>query len=142
MFRKDFKRLDDIRLTMSNRKVLLNDSEFELDRPTSRMVCIYHALSHPVRLTICKCLLAGPLSVSQICKRLELKQYVVSQQLAVLRNSDVVVTKRVSRNVIYSLRSEAVRRILGVSIKNTKIEEELSPSGTSKNASGIVKAFD
>ena len=126
-------------LTMSNRKVLLNDGEFELDRPTSRMVCIYHALSHPVRLTICKCLLAGPLSVSQICKRLELKQYVVSQQLAVLRNSDVVVNKRVSRNVIYSLRSEAVRRILRVSITNTTIEESLLPSGTSKNASGVAK---
>ena len=124
---------------MRNREVLLNDSEFELDRPTSRMVCIYHALSHPVRLTICKCLLAGPLSVSQICERLELKQYVVSQQLAVLRNSDVVVTKRVSRNVIYSLRSEAVRRILRVSITNTKIEEVFPPSGTSKNASKVAK---
>ena len=127
---------------MSNRKAFFNDSEFELDRPTSRMVCIYHALSHPVRLTICKCLLAGPLSVSQICERLELKQYAVSQQLAVLRKSDVVVTKRVSRNVIYSLRSEAVRRILLVSITNTKIEEGLPPSGTSKSASGTVNAFD
>ena len=127
---------------MSNRKALFNDSEFELDRPTSRMVCIYHALSHPVRLTICKCLLAGPLSVSQICERLELKQYAVSQQLAVLRKSDVVGTKRVSRNVIYSLRSEAVRRILRVSITNTKIEEGLSSIGTSKKASDIVKVFD
>ena len=127
---------------MSDRKPLFNDSEFELDRPTSRMVCIYHALSHPVRLTICKSLLAGPLSVSQICERLELKQYAVSQQLAVLRKSDVVLTKRVSRNVIYSLRSEAVRRILRVSITNTKIEEGLSPIGTSKNACDIVNGFD
>ena len=127
---------------MSDRKFLLNDSDLELDRPTSRMVCIYHALSHPVRLTICKCLLAGPLSVSKICERLDLKQYAVSQQLAVLRKSDVVVTKRVSRNVIYSLRSEAVRRILRVSITNTKIEEGLSPIRTSKNASDIVKVFD
>ena len=125
---------------MSDQKVLLNDIVFELDRPTSRMVCIYHALSHPVRLTICKYLLAGPKSVGQICERLELKQYVISQQLAILRNSDVVVNKRVSRNVIYSLRSEAVRRILRVSITNTKIEEGLLPSGTSKNASGFPKA--
>ncbi len=107
-------------------KFPLNHRDFELDRPTSRMVCIYHALSHPVRLTICKCLMAGPLSVSQICERLELKQYVISQQLAVLRNSDVVANKRVSRNMIYSLRSEAVRRILRVSITNTKIEEGFS----------------
>ncbi len=125
---------------MSNRKTLSNDSEFALDRPTSRMVCIYHALSHPVRLTICKCLLVGPLSVSQICERLTLQQYAVSQQLAVLRNSDVVVTKRVSRNVIYSLRSEAVRRILLVSITNTKIEDGFQQSGTSKNASRFANA--
>ena len=121
---------------MSKDRSLPSDSEFELDRPTSRMVCIYHALSHPVRLTICKRLLGGPLSVSQICERLELKQYVVSQQLAVLRNSDVVVTKRVSRNVIYSLRSEAVRRILLVSITNTKIEQRSPPILAKKNASG------
>ena len=101
---------------------LTSDQEFELDRPMSRMICIYHALSHPVRLTICKHLLVSSLSVSEICERLQLKQYVVSQQLAVLRNSDVVETQRESRNIIYSLRSDAVRRILRVSIRNTEIE--------------------
>ena len=101
---------------------LTSDKEFELDRPMSRMICIYHALSHPVRLTICKHLLVSSLSVSEICERLQLKQYVVSQQLAVLRNSDVVETQRESRNIIYSLRSDAVRRILRVSIRNTEIE--------------------
>lgn len=124
---------------MNSIKMSLNDSEFELDRPTSRMVCIYHALSHPVRLTICKCLLAGPLSVSQICERLGLKQYVISQQLAILRNSDVVATERVSRNVIYSLKSEAVRRILGISKTHTKIDEGLPSSGTRENTSSFAK---
>lgn len=124
---------------MNSIKMSLNDSEFEFDRPTSRMVCIYHALSHPVRLTICKCLLAGPLSVSQICERLGLKQYVISQQLAILRNSDVVATERVSRNVIYSLKSEAVRRILGISKTNTKIDEGLPSSGTRENTSSFAK---
>ena len=124
---------------MNSIKMSLNDSEFEFDRPTSRMVCIYHALSHPVRLTICKCLLAGPLSVSQICERLGLKQYVISQQLAILRNSDVVATERVSRNVIYSLKSEAVRRILGISKTKTKIDEGLPSSGTRENTSGFAK---
>ena len=126
---------------MSGVKFPWSDSEFKLDRPTSRMVCIYHALSHPVRLTICRRLLSGPLSVSQICEQLELKQYVVSQQLAVLRSSDVVANKRVSRNVIYSLRSEAVRRILWVSITNKKMEEILPPIETNKNASDFAKIY-
>ena len=99
------------------------ETELELDRPTSRMICIYHALSHPVRLTICKYLLARPYTVTEICELIGLQQYAVSQQLAVLRNSDVVETARQSRNVIYSLRSEAVKRILRVSLCNEKPEQ-------------------
>ena len=113
--------------------------ELELDRPMSRMLCIYHALSHPIRLSICKDLLLRPLSVSEICDHLQLKQYVVSQQLAVLRNSDVVATERVSRNVIYSLRSEAVRRILRVSLRNAEVEEQVLTGQKSRRASGFAK---
>jgi len=102
----------------------LKERAFELNRPMSRMICIYHALSHPVRLTICTHLLARPLSVGEICELLDLKQYLVSQQLAVLRNSDIVETSRVSRHVIYSLRSDAVRRILRVSLRNAAYEEQ------------------
>lgn len=118
---------------------LTSDQEFELDRPMSRMICIYHALSHPVRLTICKHLLVSSLSVSEICERLQLKQYVVSQQLAVLRNSDVVETQRESRNIIYSLRSDAVRRILRVSIRNTEIESFNDKDVTTMPSSGFAK---
>ena len=113
--------------------------EFELDRPTSRMICIYHALSHPVRLTICKYLLARPYTVTEICELIGLQQYAVSQQLAVLRNSDVVETARQSRNVIYSLRSEAVRRILRISLRNTKIDEGPNNSEKSRSASDFAR---
>lgn len=124
---------------MQSTREPFSDNEFELDRPMSRMVCIYHALSHPVRLTICKHLLSRPRSVSEICALLELKQYVISQQLAVLRNSDVVETERVSRNVIYSLRSDAVRRILRVSLRNTEIEECALNGQVSQRASGFAQ---
>jgi ArsR family transcriptional regulator len=124
---------------MTSKTERISENEFELDRPMSRMVCIYHALSHPVRLTICKHLLARPCSVTEICQLLELKQYVVSQQLAVLRNSDVVETERVSRNVIYSLRSDAVRRILRVSLLNTEIEERADDRRGPRRASGFAQ---
>ncbi|MFZ8960023.1 MAG: ArsR/SmtB family transcription factor, partial [Paracoccaceae bacterium] len=78
-------------------------------------------------------------SVTEICQLLELKQYVVSQQLAVLRNSDVVETERVSRNVIYSLRSDAVRRILRVSLRNTEIEERADDRRGPRRASGFAQ---
>tara|TARA_B100000900_G_C19976370_1_gene471898 strand:+ start:135 stop:452 length:318 start_codon:yes stop_codon:yes gene_type:complete len=103
------------------------------------MICIYHALSHPVRLTICKYLLARPHTVTEICELIGLKQYAVSQQLAVLRNSDVVETARRSRNVIYSLRSEAVRRILRVSLRNSKLEEAPNNSETSRMSRGFAR---
>ena len=124
---------------MKSKTERISENEFELDRPMSRMVCIYHALSHPVRLTICKHLLARPHSVTEMCQLLELKQYVVSQQLAVLRNSDVVETERVSRNVIYSLRSDAVRRILRVSLRNTEIEERADDRRGPRRASGFAQ---
>ena len=100
----------------------MHSGMIELDRPISRMVCIHHALSHPVRLIICRYLMVRPRSVTDICNLLELKQYVVSQQLAVLRRSNVVETKRVSRNVIYKLRSEVVRRILSINKTLTDVE--------------------
>lgn len=124
---------------MDNGIVSATTQELELDLPMSRMLCIYHALSHPIRLSICKDLLLRPLSVSEICDRLKLKQYVVSQQLAVLRNSNVVATERVSRNVIYSLRSEAVRRILRVSLRNAEVEEQVLTGQKSQRASGFAK---
>lgn len=124
---------------MQNEKEPLVDSELELDRPMSRMICIYHALSHPVRLTICKYLLERSRSVTEICELLQLKQYVVSQQLAVLRNSDVVASERVSRNVFYSLRSDAVRRILRVSLRNTELEEGGGEGNGPRRASGFAQ---
>ena len=124
---------------MQNEKEPLVDSELELDRPMSRMICIYHALSHPVRLTICKYLLERSRSVTEICELLQLKQYVVSQQLAVLRNSDVVASERVSRHVFYSLRSDAVRRILRVSLRNAELEEGGSEGNGPRRASGFAQ---
>ena len=124
---------------MSSRTEQKFETEVELDRPTSRMICIYHALSHPVRLTICKYLLARSYTVTEICELIGLQQYAVSQQLAVLRNSDVVETSRQSRNIIYSLRSEAVRRILRVSLRNAKLEEASNNAEKLRRSNGFAR---
>lgn len=124
---------------MSSKTEQKFETDLELDRPTSRMICIYHALSHPVRLTICKFLLARPYTVTEICELIGLKQYAVSQQLAVLRNSNVVETARHSRNVIYSLRSEAVRRILRVSLRNAELEDASNNAEKSRKGSGFAR---
>ena len=79
---------------------------------------VFQALSHPVRLEICQLLMARQFSVGELCETLELRQYVVSQQLALLRKAEIVDTTRNARRVIYSLSNDKVRRILRVSIAN------------------------
>ena len=124
---------------MKQEHEILKPEEIELDRPTSRLICIYHALSHPVRFTICKHLLQRPHTVGELLEILDMKQYAVSQQLAVLRNSDIVETERQSRNIIYSLRSDAVRRILRVSMRNTGVEFEHESNERQRKASGFAR---
>lgn len=124
---------------MEEESATKTSEEIELDRPTSRLICIYHALSHPVRFSICKHLLLRPHTVGELHELLSMKQYAVSQQLAVLRNSDIVETERQSRNVIYSLRSDAVRRILRVSMRNTGVEFDQEGTQLTKRASGFAR---
>jgi len=124
---------------MKIESAITTTEEIELDRPTNRLICIYHALSHPVRFTICKHLLLRPHTVGELHELLGMKQYAVSQQLAVLRNSDIVETERQSRNIIYSLRSDAVRRILRVSMRNTGVEFDQDEAQPIKRASGFAR---
>ena len=79
---------------------------------------VFQALSHPVRLEICQLLMTKQFSVGELCETLKLRQYVVSQQLALLRKAEIVDTKRKARSIIYSLSNDKVRRILRVSNAN------------------------
>ena len=85
---------------------------------TNSVLEVFQALSHPVRLEICRLLMARQYSVGELCEILDLKQYAVSQQLAVLRKAEIVETRRDSRYIIYFLSNDKVRRILRVSIAN------------------------
>ena len=85
---------------------------------TNSVLEVFQALSHPVRLKICQLLIASEYSVGELCEMLDLKQYAVSQQLAVLRKAEIVETQRDARHVIYFLSNDKVRRILRVSIAN------------------------
>ena len=94
----------------------------------SRILEIFQALSHSVRLQICQLLITRPYSVGELCSVLGLKQYAVSQQLAVLRKAEIVVTKRSSRQIFYILSSDKVRRVLRVSFANLSAPPENEPT--------------
>jgi ArsR family transcriptional regulator len=74
----------------------------------------FKALAHPVRIRILEELVRGERSVQEIQSTLELDQPVVSQQLAVLRASNVVVGRKAGVSVRYSLRDRLVGDLLDV----------------------------
>ncbi|AOJ71346.1 MULTISPECIES: ArsR/SmtB family transcription factor [Burkholderia] len=73
------------------------------------------ALSNPDRLLMmCELAQCGELCVSDIEARLDIRQPTLSQQLAVLRESALVETRRDGKNVYYALASEPAIAIMSV----------------------------
>jgi len=69
-------------------------------------------LGHPVRLGIALLLLDGPQTVSDMERRLALKQPNLSQHLAILRDAGVVSATRAAKSVTYALAAGAPRHVL------------------------------
>ena len=72
------------------------------------------SLANEQRLMIVCNLLEGPLSVSEINERVDLSQSALSQHLAVLRETGIVLTEREAQIIRYSLASPVVKRIIGI----------------------------
>jgi DNA-binding transcriptional ArsR family regulator len=74
----------------------------------------FRALGHPVRIKILEILIRGGRTVQELQAALRLEQPIVSQQLAVLRNQNVVMTQKEGTSVRYELRDPAVGDLLEV----------------------------
>jgi len=85
------------------------------------------ALANEQRLHILCHLLDGPLSVGELNQRLELSQSALSQHLALLRELDLVTTRREAQTIYYSLPDGPVVRILGV-LQDIYCPRDLGPS--------------
>jgi DNA-binding transcriptional ArsR family regulator len=68
------------------------------------------ALANPNRLMILCLLRDNEFSVSELEEKLALRQPTLSQQLARLREDDLVATRRDGKQIYYQLASEKVRR--------------------------------
>src|SRR5262249_32249599 len=74
---------------------------------------IFQALAHPSRIAIVELLRdEGQVPVSRIHERLGLEQANVSQHLAVLRAKQIVIGRKDSNQVFYSLRDRIIGRVL------------------------------
>ncbi len=70
------------------------------------------AMAHESRLVILCLLYHGEKSVTELENILELRQPTISQQLARLRNDDLVVTRRDGKLIYYSIASAEAERIV------------------------------
>ena len=74
----------------------------------------FKALAHPLRIGILELLRDGPLSVNQIQEATGAPGSSVSQQLAVLRARDIVVTERHGTTIMYSVSDPDLFELLDV----------------------------
>jgi ArsR family transcriptional regulator len=74
----------------------------------------FRALAHPVRIRILETLGAGERTVQELQQLLGLEQPIVSQQLAILRNKNIVTPRKMGTTVMYALSDPLVARLLAV----------------------------
>jgi ArsR family transcriptional regulator len=87
----------------------------------------FKALAHPLRIRILELLRRGPLSVGQLQELIGVPASSISQQLAVLRGRNVVVTERRGTTVIYRVRDPELFELLDVARRlfNAHLEDTI-----------------
>jgi ArsR family transcriptional regulator len=74
----------------------------------------FKALAHPLRISILDALREGELTVNEISQRFEVEPANASQQLAVLRNKNIVVARKEGASVYYSVSDRTLFKLLDV----------------------------
>lgn len=74
----------------------------------------FKALAHPLRIAVLDALREGELTVNEISTRFGVESANASQQLAVLRNKNIVSTRKEGASVFYSVVDPAVFSLLDV----------------------------
>jgi DNA-binding transcriptional ArsR family regulator len=77
----------------------------------------FKALAHPLRIQILDSLRLGPLSVGEIQEKLGAEQSTLSQQLAILRARNLVLTRRQGTTVRYEVSDQTIWRLLDVALE-------------------------
>jgi DNA-binding transcriptional ArsR family regulator len=75
----------------------------------------FKALAHPIRIHILDALRIKELNVNELKDILCIEAPNVSQQLAILRNKNIVNTRKEGNNVYYSVRDPMVFKLLDIS---------------------------
>src|ERR1035437_5858155 len=100
----------------------------------------FKALAHPLRISILDALHNGELTVNEISVRFAVEPANASQQLAVLRTTNIVLARKKGSNVYYSVVHPAIFKLLDAAreiFSNRLVEvrdmlEEIDDQQTSK----------
>src|SRR5258705_12293276 len=79
-------------------------SEFKAD--------FFKALAHPLRISILDALRERELTVNEVSQHFNVEPANASQQLAVLRNRNIVVTRKEGASVYYSVSDKSIFKLL------------------------------
>jgi len=74
----------------------------------------FKALAHPLRISILDALRDGELTVNEISQHFEVEPANASQQLAVLRNKNIVIARKEGASVYYSVSDKTLFKLLDV----------------------------
>ncbi|MEU3491016.1 ArsR/SmtB family transcription factor [Streptomyces massasporeus] len=114
----------------------------------------FRMLGHPVRIRVLELLQNGPVPVRDLLSEIEIEPSSLSQQLAVLRRSGIVVSIREGATVSYALAGgdvaellRAARRILTeliagqnellAELQQAEVQPALIPGGTDLPSTGL-----
>lgn len=86
----------------------------DMEANAAQAVKLLKALANERRLFILCHLLDKELSVGEMNQFLGLSQSALSQHLAILRNDDLVSTRKEAQTVYYSLKSDEVREMIAL----------------------------
>jgi ArsR family transcriptional regulator len=89
-------------------------AEVATDELQAFKAAFFRALAHPVRIRILELLVTGERSVQELQEALGVDQPVVSQQLAVLRSSNIVAGRKEGVSVRYSVRDPLIADLLKI----------------------------
>ncbi len=73
---------------------------------------VFQALAHPTRIAVIDALRQGELTAGALQAELKVEQANLSQHLAVLRATRIVVTRKAGNQVFYSLRDAVLTQVL------------------------------
>jgi len=89
-------------------------SEVATDELQAFKAAFFRALAHPVRIRILELLVKGEKSVQELQEALGVDQPVVSQQLAVLRSTNIVSSRKEGASVRYTVRDPLITDLLNI----------------------------